>query len=77
MKKKKAKRYYKIPIKSKYVKDYAIHIRRTIAGNLVIVKRLIDPIERTIKFRFFENHIISFLLYNIGKICTKIRRKKM
>lgn len=77
VKKKKAKRYYKIPIKSKYVKDYAIHIRRTIAGNLVIVKRLIDPIERTIKFRFFENHIISFLLYNIGKICTKIRRKKI
>lgn len=74
---KKAKRYYKIPIKSKYAKDYAIHIRRTIAGNLVVVKRLIDPVEKTIKFRFFESKIVSFILYNLGKLGAKLRSKKI
>lgn len=76
-KKKLAKKYYNLPMKSKYVKDFAIHIRRTIAGNLIVVKRLIDPVEKTLKFKFLESKPVSFILYNFGKIGTKLRKKKI
>ena len=77
MKRKKAKKYYNLPMKSKYIKDYAIHIRRTIAGNLVVVKRLIEPIESTFKFKFLESQLVSYLMYELGKLGTKIRKKKI
>ena len=67
VKRKKAKKYYNLPMKSKYIKDYAIHIRRTIAGNLVVVKRLIEPIESTFKFKFLESQLVSNLMYEIAK----------
>lgn len=76
-KKIKNKRYYYAPIRSKYVKDFAIHIRRTPKGNLVLVKRLKEPIENTFKFRFMESKIISNTLYGISKILLKLRRKKI
>ena len=77
VKRKKAKKYYNLPMKSKYIKDYAIHIRRTIAGNLVVVKRLIEPIESTFKFKFLESQLVSYLMYELGKLGTKIRKKKI
>jgi len=76
-KKIKNKRYYYAPIRSKYVKDFAIHIRRTPKGNLVLVKRLKEPIENTFKFRFMESKIISNTLYGISKILLKVRKKKI
>ena len=76
-KKIKNKRYYYAPIKSKYVKQYAVHFRRTTRGNLVLVKRLKEPIENTIKFRIMESKIISNLLYKISKLAIKIRRKNI
>lgn len=74
-KKIKNKRYYYSPMKSIYVKDYAIHIRRTTKGNLVLVKRLKEPIENTTKFKFFESKLISGLLYRTSKLNLKLRRK--
>lgn len=71
----KNKRYYYSPMKAKYVKDYALHIRRTTRGNLVLVKRLKEPIENTIKFRFLESKIVSGLLYKISKLNIKLRKK--
>jgi len=76
-KKKLAKKYYNLPMKSKYIGDYAIHIRRTIAGNLILVKRLVEPIEKKIKFKFLESKAVSKILYGIGKKLTKIRRKNI
>ena len=73
----KEKKYYNLPMKSIYVKDFAVHIRRTIAGNLVLVKRKVEDIEKTFKFRLMESKFVSFMLYNIGKICTKLRKKKI
>lgn len=73
----KEKKYYNLPMKSIYVKDFAVHIRRTIAGNLVLVKRKTEDIEKTSKFKLMENKLVSFVLYNIGKICTKLRKKKI
>ena len=71
----KNKRYYYSPMKAKYVKNYALHIRRTTKGNLVLVKRLKEPIENTIRFRFFESKIVSGLLYKISKLNIKLRKK--
>ena len=76
-KKLKNKRYYYSPIKAKYVGDYALHFRRTTKGNLVLVKRLKEPIENTFKFRFMESRFVSGLLYKISKILLKIRSKKI
>ena len=70
-------RYYYAPIKSKFVGDYALHIRRTPKGNLILVNRLKEPIENTVKFRFMESKIVSNLLYGISKILIPIRRRKI
>ena len=71
------KKYYNLPIKGLYTGNFAVHIRRTIAGNLVLVQRLIEPIEKTLKYKFFESKFVSFLLYHIGRFGTKIRKKKI
>ena len=76
-KKIKNKRYYYSPMKPKYIKEYAVHFRRTTKGNLVLVKRLKEPIENTFKFRFMESKIISNTLYAISKVLLKLRRKKI
>jgi len=73
----KNKRYYYAPIKSKYINEFALHIRRTPSGNLVLVKRLKEPIEHTVKFRIMESQIVSSLMYNISKVLIKIRKKKI
>ena len=72
-----AKKYYNLPIKGLYTGNFAVHIRRTIAGNLVLVQRMIEPIEKTLKYKFFESKLISFLLYHIGKFGANIRKKKI
>ena len=76
-KKIKNKRYYYAPIRSKYIDEFALHIRRTPRGNLVLVKRLKEPIENTVKFKIMESRIISTLMYNTSKILKKIIRKKI
>lgn len=73
----KAEKYYNLPIKSKYIDDYAVHIRRTIAGNFVIVKRPMEPIEKTKFFRRIESKPVSMVLYLFGKIVSKLRPKKV
>lgn len=76
-KKKKEKKYYNLPLKSKYKGEYAIHIRRTVAGNLILVKRLVEPIEKTIKFKLFESRIVSKLLYVLGKKLANKQKYKI
>lgn len=76
-KKMKNPRYYYSAMKPKYIKDYAVHFRRTTRGNLVLVKRLKEPIENTFKFRFMESKFISGLLYATSKVLLKIRKKKI
>lgn len=76
-KKIKNKRYYYAPIKSKYVKQFAVHFRRTTKGNLVLVKRLKEPIENTLKFKIMESKIVSNILYGISKLLIKVRRKSI
>lgn len=76
-KKMKNKQHYYAPLISTFSKDFAIHIRRTIKGNLVLVNRLKEPIERTLKFKVMESKFVSGILYGISKILIKLRKKKI
>lgn len=73
----KNKRYYYAPIRSKFIGDFALHIRRTPKANLVLVKRLKEPIENTLKFKIMESKMVSNLMYKISKFFIKLRRKKI
>lgn len=77
IKKLKRSKYYNLPIKSKYTSDFAVHIRRTIAGNLILVKRPVEYPEQTLKFRILESKLVSFCMYHIGKILAKHQRKNV
>ena len=61
-------RAYYNPIKGVYVKDFAVHIRRSFVGNLVLVKRPKEPIENTIKFKILESKLVSKIMYKLGNI---------
>ena len=69
--------HYYAPYKSTWTKDYAIHIRRTIYGNLVLVNRQKEPIERTLKFKIMESKIVSKFLYYISKKRIAKRKEKI
>ena len=70
-------RYFYAPLKGIYLKDFAIHVRRTIRGYIVLVKRKKEAQENTFKFRLLENRFISFIMYYIGKLLSKFRKKKI
>ena len=65
------------PIKATYIKDFNFYVRRTMAGNLVLIKRLKEDYEYTFRYGFLENKFISFNLYHIGKFIKKFRKKKI
>ena len=70
-------RVYYNPIKSVYVKNFAVHIRRSFVGNLVLVKRPKEQVENTLKFKILESKLVSKIMYKLGKICIKYRKKKI
>ena len=74
---KKLPRLYYAPITGVYIKDYALHIRRNSRGNLVFVKRKKQAIEYTLKFKILESKLLSMILYYIGKLFSKLRRKQV
>ena len=69
--------YYYNPMKSVYVKNFAIHIRRSYTGALMLVKRLKEPIENTLKFKVLESKLMSGFMYYTGRILQKFRKKKI
>lgn len=69
--------YYYNPIKGIFTKEFALHIRRSASGCLMLVKRLKDPIENTIKFRFLESRFVSGIMYHLGKFLLKFRKRKI
>ena len=68
---------YYFPMKSMYNDEYAMHIRRDKNSNLVLVKRLKEPIENTLKFKILESNFLSFLFYHLGRFLKKRRFKKI
>lgn len=76
-KKIKKNRMYYVPIKTLYNKNWAINIRRTSKGNLVLIKRFKEDIENTMKFKFLENKVVSYLFYMTGELLKSVRKKKV
>lgn len=72
----KDRREYYIPMNSIYYRGFALHLRRSLNGNLVLVRRPMEKVEYTHKFRFFENPATSCFLYYLGKVVSFISRKK-
>lgn len=70
-------RTYYVPYKSCYLKNFAIHLRRTDRGNFAIVKRPVENIEHTVRFRIFESRIVSWLLYHLGKFAGNRSKKNV
>lgn len=71
----KDRREYYIPMNSIYYRGFALHTRRTLNGNLVVVRRLMEPVEHTFQFRFFESKCISACMYYLGKLYQAVFRK--
>lgn len=69
--------YYYNPMKGVFTKKFAVHIRRGASGALMLVKRLKDPIENTLKFRFLESRFMSGSMYYIGKFLERFRKRKI
>lgn len=70
-------RYYYAPYKSAYVKDTAVHLRRTLKGNFIFVKRPKESVENTFYFRFMESRPVSWFLYKMGRGMRKIRKQNV
>ncbi len=70
----KAERLYILPIRSCFAGSFALHIRRGLKGMLVLVKRPMDPYERTRSYRFYESRLVSGCMYLWGRVkktCSK------
>lgn len=74
--KKKTRMNY-VPFKSKYLSDYAIHLRKSMGGNLVFVRRLKEKQEFQLDFRIKESKIVSFVLYYLAKIYNLFAKKNV
>ncbi len=71
------KRYYYAPFKGTFKGNYAIHFRREGNGALILVKRPRDEYERTARYHFFENSLVSGFLYVVGKTIRKFSKKRV
>jgi CDP-glycerol glycerophosphotransferase (TagB/SpsB family) len=65
-----------VPIVSTYCEPCALHIRRSMANTFVLIKRYINPIERTPFFRFMESNFVSGLFYHLGRIMAHLPKHK-
>ena len=71
-------KFHYVPLKSGVkIKNTAIHLRRTPVGTLVLVRRPVEDVEKNIKFKIFESAFLSFVLFFIGKLARKVRKKKI
>lgn len=71
------RRNYYVPFKSKFYQDHAFHIRRSLTGNIILVRRMMEDFEHTFKFKVLENRLVSLAIYNVGKIVRKCRKSKI
>lgn len=64
----KSARWYYAPIAQTRYGDYAIHVRRTAKGGLNLVRRHLEPVEKTYAFRLYESWPVSFLMYHTAHL---------
>lgn len=73
----KNKRENYIPQKAHYFNDWALHVRKSRPGNLVLVRRHKEEIENSSSFHLKENPFVSFVMYHLGKLKKKFSKKKV
>lgn len=66
-----------IPYQAMYYQGWALHLRKTRAGNLAFVRRLMEEKEKEFGFRIKESGLIDFFLYHIGNLKRKYTKKKV
>lgn len=64
-------------ISSIFYKDHVLHLRRSFLDTITLVRRPMEPVEHTLKFRFLENPKISNILYSLGKKYKENNKKKI
>lgn len=70
------KMYY-IPSVARYMGDYAVHIRRTLKGSVVLVRRKVEPIEQKVSFKLYENWAIAALLYICASVAKRVSSRRV
>lgn len=73
---KNTKMYY-APFKSAYTKDHAIHLRRSLKGTLVFVRRRKEEIEYNLKFIILENKYIQYSISLLARIYKLFNNKNV
>jgi hypothetical protein len=74
---KRTKLYY-VPfsVRRDFRHNCCTHLRRTSTGRLVIVRRKLEPIEHTLRFRFLESSLLSLILSATAGITNVFARSK-
>jgi hypothetical protein len=74
---KRTKLYY-VPfsVRRDFKHNRCMHLRRTSTGRLVIVRRKLEPIEHTPRFRFLESRLFSLVLSVTARIVTVFTSRK-
>ncbi len=73
----KASRFYFVPMSGFYYKNYALFLRRNIAGTYYLVIREKADIEWDKSFLSLESELCSFIMYHMGKIKRKLHFRKI
>lgn len=67
-------KWYYAPIAQIRRDGFSVSIRRNGHGGLSIVRRRLEDIEKTVKFRFYESLPVSFILYHVAHLIRKVSR---
>lgn len=70
------RRDYYIPFSSVYYQNFAMHLRRSLVGNLMFIRRPMEEIEYTKRFQILESKTVSCMLYHLGHLTKHFLRKK-
>lgn len=68
---------YFVPMQSIFSHDCAVQVRRSFNGDLILVKRPMEPIEHRPLFRLMESKPVSRLLFYSGKMLHRLRKKQV
>jgi hypothetical protein len=71
-----SKREAWVPTYSVFCDGYALHIRRNFSGTYVVVKREMYPVEHELGFRIKESKLVSFLMFQLGRVVNHIPGRK-
>lgn len=70
-------RFYYVPFKSTFTKDYVVHFRRNSKGSIIFVRRPKKSIEYNLKFRFFESKFMNIIFFISSYFYKTFTRKKI